>query len=71
MKKFLIASIAALSVLGLAACSDTDETTTGATPDQAPATQPDTEQNMAPPATEPAPAQPGTTPDTGTTTPNQ
>lgn len=59
MKKFLIASVAVISVLGLSACNDsgnkTDNATPPATTQPAPATPP---ANDTAPAT---PAQPGTT----------
>lgn len=35
MKKLILASTAAIAMLGLAACSDTDETTTQSVPDPA------------------------------------
>lgn len=59
MKKLILASVSGIALMGLAACSDTDGTTTQAVPgaeqpadnfDAAPAPQPD-----ATPAPEPAP----------------
>ncbi|MGH6759996.1 MAG: hypothetical protein ACRECW_00195 [Phyllobacterium sp.] len=58
MKKAIIASLAALSVLGLAACSDTDTTTTGSTPSE-PTTQSAPDSTVTPPANNMAPAEPG------------
>lgn len=63
MKKFVIASASAIAVLGLAACSDTDDSTTRSVEPGSPAPM---EQNAAPPAggtgmNEPAPA-PGAPP---------
>lgn len=58
MKKLILASASAIALMGLAACSDTDGTTTQAVPDQtepmdqAPATVPPTEP-ATPPATPP------------------
>ena len=61
MKKLIIASVSSLTLLGLAACSDsTDKSTTQSVPqtEPAPATPPaDTATPAKPPATEPAPAQ--------------
>ncbi|TKT80162.1 hypothetical protein [Aquamicrobium sp. LC103] len=66
MKKLILASISGIALLGLAACSDTDETTTQGVQPEAPATTPDpgaaptdpaTPPATTPPATEPAPAQ--------------
>ena len=63
MKKLILASVAAVALFGVAACSDTDDTTTQSTTDpattEAPVTTPDT---TTPPAatddtTAPAPAQ--------------
>lgn len=54
MKKLILASVSGIALMGLAACSDTDETTTQALPDQnmdAPAS-PDAPLDAAP--TEPA-----------------
>lgn len=50
MKKLILASVSAIALMGLAACSDTDNTTTQGLPeqDQAPMAQPE--------PTEPAPA---------------
>lgn len=53
MKKLILASASGIALLGLAACSDTDGTTTQSVPEyEAPAAQPET-----PPA-EPAPGVP-------------
>jgi hypothetical protein len=54
MKKFVLASVSALALLGVAACSDsTDNTTTQGVPD-ATTTDPAPVDPMAPPATDPA-----------------
>ncbi len=53
MKKLILASVSGIALMGLAACSDTDGTTTQSVPD-APAT---TSQPDAAPAS-PAPAEP-------------
>ncbi|HRP78929.1 MAG TPA: hypothetical protein PL183_07475 [Aquamicrobium sp.] len=60
MNKLILASVSGIALLGLAACSDTDGTTTQAVPDQA---QPMEEQNApnAAPPSEPA-TPPTTTP---------
>ena len=52
MKKLILASVSGIALMGLAACSDTDETTTQAVPEE-PMTQ---EQSAAPadPAADPA-----------------
>lgn len=47
MYKLILASVSGIALMGLAACSDTDGTTTQAVPDQA---QPMEEPNAAPPA---------------------
>lgn len=61
MKKLILASASAVALMGLAACSDTDGTTTQAVPDQVqPMEQQPAEPNAAPtePTTPPAaPAQ--------------
>lgn len=54
MKKLILASVSAVALMGLAACSDTDGTTTQAVPDDVPPA----EQPAQPEATPPAPAQP-------------
>ena len=60
MKKLILASVAAVALFGVAACSDTDETTTQSTTDPAVTTEepatttPDT---TTPPADTTAPAQ--------------
>ena len=52
MKKLILASISGIALMGLAACSDTDGTTTQAVPDnEPPATAP---MDATPPATDPA-----------------
>lgn len=58
MKKFVLASVSALALLGVAACSEqsTDTGTTQAVPQTEPAPAP--AEPATPPATEPAPAQP-------------
>lgn len=50
MKKLILASVSGIALMGLAACSDTDGTTTQALPDD-----PATEAPMAMPPAEPAP----------------
>lgn len=56
MKKLILASVSGIALMGLAACSDTDGTTTQALPDGEPGmVQP--EQDAIPPV-EPAPAPP-------------
>ena len=40
MKKLILASVSGIALMGLAACSDTDDTTTQAVPEEAPMTQP-------------------------------
>lgn len=64
MNKLILASVSGLALMGLAACSDTDETTTQAVPDQV---QP-MEEPAQPNAVPPAPAEP-TTPATPPTAP--
>ena len=57
MKKLILASVSGIALMGLAACSDTDDTTTQSVPD-APMTQPDAPAapvQPAPPPAEPAP----------------
>lgn len=58
MKKLILASVSGIALMGLAACSDTDGTTTQAVPDSNPPAQ--TEPMATPPATDPA--APSTTP---------
>lgn len=55
MKKLILASVSGIALMGLAACSDTDGTTTQAVPEgERPAqTEP---MDATPPATNPAPA---------------
>ncbi|MEJ5019840.1 hypothetical protein WH297_08825 [Ochrobactrum vermis] len=63
MKKFLIASVAAVSLLGLAACNDKKDDTSNAPAPSAPAapSNNDTTTTPAPAApTTPAPSTPGT-----------
>lgn len=55
MKKLILASVSGIALMGLAACSDTDNTTTQAVPD-APMAQPEAPTVPVQPA--PAPAQP-------------
>ena len=50
MKKLILASVSGIALMGLAACSDTDGTTTQGLPDD-----PATEAPMATPPGEPAP----------------
>lgn len=58
MKKLVLASVSALALLGVAACSDSaDTTTTQGVPD-ATTTAPAPAEPATPPATEPAPADP-------------
>lgn len=54
MKKLILASVSAVALMGLAACSDTDGTTTQAVPGDVPPV----EQPAQPEATPPAPVQP-------------
>ena len=54
MKKLILASVSAVALMGLAACSDTDDTTTQALPDNeapmdAPMAQPEEPAEPAPP----------------------
>lgn len=53
MKKLILASVSGIALMGLAACSDTDGTTTQAVPD-APMAQPEAPAAPAEPATPPA-----------------
>lgn len=63
MKKLILACASAIAVMGLAACSDTDGTTTQAVPDQpAPMEQP-AEPNAVPPAPTAPTTPPATQPD--------
>ena len=55
MKKLILASVSGVALMGLAACSDTDGTTTQAVPEPAPMEQP-AQQDAAP--TAPAPTTP-------------
>lgn len=55
MKKLILASTSAIALLGLAACSDTDNTTTQSTTPPAETTTPPAEPQATPPA-EPAPS---------------
>ncbi len=64
MNKLILASVSGLALMGLAACSDTDGTTTQAVPDQ----MEPMEQPAAPNAVPPAPTEPAT-PNTAPTTP--
>ena len=58
MKKLILASVSGIALMGLAACSDTDDTTTQALPDdQAPITEPAPEAAPTDPAA-PAPMEP-------------
>lgn len=59
MKKLVLASASAIALLGLAACSDTDQTTTQSTP--APVEDPAGPVTPAPDAAPEAPATDGTT----------
>jgi len=77
MKKIILATVSSLALLGLAACSDTDTTTTqsidpAAEDSAAPATPaPDTNVTVVPEADDTAPADPTTTqsiePESGST----
>lgn len=58
MKKLILASASAVALMGLAACSDTDGTTTQAVPEEVPPVEQPAEPNAAPPA----PTQPMTPP---------
>lgn len=51
MKKLILASLSGIALMGLAACSDTDDTTTQAVPEEQPMTQPDPNAAPAEPAT--------------------
>jgi type IV pilus biogenesis protein CpaD/CtpE len=66
MNKLILASVSGIALMGLAACSDTDGTTTQAVPDQTqPMEEPATPNAVPPsqPTTPPAePATPPTTP---------
>lgn len=53
MKKLILASVSGIALMGLAACSDTDGTTTQAVPD-APMAQPEAPAAPAEPAPPPA-----------------
>lgn len=53
MKKLILASVSGIALMGLAACSDTDGTTTQAVPDAQPPAQTEP-MDAAPPATDPA-----------------
>ncbi|MBB5702653.1 putative outer membrane protein [Ochrobactrum daejeonense] len=66
MKKFLIASVAAVSLLGLAACNDKNDDTTNAPAPSTPAAPSNNDTMTTPAPTDPAPS----TPDTGTTPSN-
>jgi ABC-type oligopeptide transport system substrate-binding subunit len=58
MKKLVVTSVSALALLGLAACSDSaDTTTTQSVPDTT-TTEPAPMEPATPPAAVPAPAQP-------------
>lgn len=56
MKKLILASVSGIALMGLAACSDTDDTTTQALPndpavtDQAPGAAPEPMEPATPPA---------------------
>jgi PBP1b-binding outer membrane lipoprotein LpoB len=76
MKKIILATVSSLALLGLAACSDTDTTTTQSIDPAAEDTAtpaPNTNVTVVPEADENAPADPTTTqsiePDTDTTNP--
>jgi type IV pilus biogenesis protein CpaD/CtpE len=66
MKKLILASVSGIALMGLAACSDTDSTTTQTVPESNPPAQ--TEPMATPPAspatpsTMPAPTTPATPP---------
>ena len=54
MKKLILASVSGIALMGLAACSDTDGTTTQAVPDyDAPMAQPEAPAEPAPPPADP------------------
>lgn len=59
MKKFVVGTVSALALLGLAACSDTDQTTTQSVP-------PAVDAQPAPAPMQPAPDAMAPTPDAGT-----
>ncbi|MCH4541577.1 MULTISPECIES: hypothetical protein [Brucella/Ochrobactrum group] len=60
MKKFLIASVAAVSLLGLAACNDKKDDTSNAPAPSAPAAPSNNDTTTTPAPTNPAPSTPGT-----------
>ncbi|MFK0686197.1 hypothetical protein SD208_18005 [Ochrobactrum sp. BD67] len=60
MKKFLIASVAAVSLLGLAACNDKKDDTTNAPAPSAPTAPAPSNNDTTPAPTTPAPSTPGT-----------
>ena len=66
MKKLILASVSGIALLGLAACSDSDGTTTQSVPDQMQPMEEQTTPNTVPPApvepTTPPTAVPPTTP---------
>lgn len=66
MKKLILASASGIALLGLAACSDSDGTTTQSVPEQV---QP-MEEPATPNAVPPAPTEPATPP-TAPTTPTE
>ncbi|MBE0692784.1 MAG: hypothetical protein IH590_06715 [Aquamicrobium sp.] len=53
MKKLILASVSGIALLGLAACSDTDGTTTQAVPDETQPMEPATPNTVPPAPTEP------------------
>lgn len=56
MKKLILASLSGVALMGLAACSDTDDTTTQAVPEEPAQTEPMAQPEPAP-APEPAPTE--------------
>lgn len=66
MNKLILASVSGIALLGLAACSDTDGTTTQAVPDQTQPMEQQTMPNAAPPS---EPATPPAAPTAPTTPP--
>lgn len=53
MKKLILASVSGIALLGLAACSDTDGTTTQAVPDETQPMEPAIPNTVPPAPTEP------------------
>ena len=58
MNKLILAGVSGIALMGLAACSDTDGTTTQAVPDQVQPMEEQTTPNATPPAQPAPPAAP-------------